>query len=89
MASKGASGGSRVVTALAGAVAAYGARKMLSFGWKQVTGKAPPEHPEDPQVALRESLIWGIVLGAVVHTARMLAMRAATRRPKDAGGPPV
>ena len=73
-------GGSRLVSALVGAGAAFLARKILSFGWTKITGKEPPEHPEDPQVALREALIWGIVLGAGVHTARMLATRATTRR---------
>ena len=73
-------GGSRLVSALVGAGAAFAARKILSFGWTKITGKEPPEHPEDPQVALREALIWGIVLGAGVHTARMLATRATTRR---------
>ena len=63
---------------------------MLFFAWKKVTGKEPPEHPEDPQVALREALVWGIVLGAGVHTARMLATRLASGRgQKDTGGPPV
>ena len=76
-------GGSRLVSALVGAGAAFLARKILSFGWTKITGKEPPEHPEDPQVALREALIWGIVLGAGVHTARMLATRATTRRPSD------
>ncbi len=84
---KGGSG--RAVTALAGAAAAFGARKLITFGWKKLTGKEPPDHPEDPQVALRDALIWGIVLGATVSTARMLAMRATTRRPKDADKPPV
>ena len=73
-------GGSRLVSALVGAGAAFVARKILSFGWTKITGKEPPEHPEDPQVALREALVWGIVLGAGVHTARMLATRATTRR---------
>lgn len=87
------SAGSRVVTALIGAGAAFGARKLLFFGWKKITGKEPPEHPEDPQVGLGEALIWGIVLGAGVHTARMLATRATARRQSgdsgSDGGPPV
>ncbi len=82
-------GGNKAVSALAGAAAAYGARKLIYFGWKKLTGKEPPEHPEDPQVGLRDALIWGIVLGASVQTARMLAVRATTRPPKDAGGPPA
>ncbi len=80
MADKGASAGSKVVTALVGAGAAFAARKLLSFGWTKITGKEPPEHPEDPQVALGEALIWGIIVGAGVHTARMLATRATARR---------
>lgn len=82
-------GRSRLISTVAGAAAAFGARKAISFGWKRLTGKEPPEHPEDPQVALRESLAWGILLGSAVHTARMLAMRATARRPKDAAGPPA
>ena len=69
MADKRASAGSRVVTALVGAGAAFAARKVLFFGWKKITGKEPPEHPEDPQVALGEALIWGIVLGAEIGRA--------------------
>jgi Protein of unknown function (DUF4235) len=78
------SAGSRAMTALVGAGAAFAARKLLSFGWKQVTGKEPPEHPEDPQVALTEALIWGILVGAGVATARMLATRATTRHSASA-----
>jgi hypothetical protein len=92
MSDKKGSMGSRVISALAGAAAAFVARKLLSFGWKQITGKEPPEHPEDPQVALRDSLLWGIVLGVGVSTAKMLATRAATRHTSDQGttsGPPV
>jgi len=80
MADKGASAGSKVVTALVGAGAAFAARKLLSFGWTKITGKEPPEHPEDPQVALGEAVIWGIIVGAGVQTARMLATRATARQ---------
>ncbi|HEY2640013.1 MAG TPA: DUF4235 domain-containing protein [Streptosporangiaceae bacterium] len=83
------SSSARAINALAGAAAAFGARKLITFGWKKLTGKEPPEHPEDPQVALREALVWGVVLGVTVSTARMLAMRATSRRTKEVGGPPV
>jgi hypothetical protein len=79
MADKRAGAGSKIVTALVGAGAAFAARKVLSFGWTKITGKEPPEHPEDPQVSLGEALVWGIVLGAGVHTARLLATRATAR----------
>jgi Protein of unknown function (DUF4235) len=80
MAGKGASGGSKAISALVGAAAAFVARKVLIIGWKKFAGKEPPEHPEDPQVALPEALLWGVVLGVGVSTARMLAVRAATAR---------
>jgi len=79
MSGKG-NGGNKVLTAVVGFAAAFAARKVLHFAWKQVTGKAPPEHPEDPQVALGEAVSWALVLGVGVHMARMLATRAATKR---------
>jgi hypothetical protein len=75
------SAASRAVSALVGAGAAFATRKLLTIGWKTVTGKAPPEHPEDPAVALGEALVWGVALGAAVAAARLLATRATTRKP--------
>jgi hypothetical protein len=80
MSGKRADVGSRAVNGLVGMAAAFGARKVMIFAWKQVTGKEPPEHPEDVQVALREAILWSIVIGAAVNTARLLATRAAARR---------
>ncbi len=77
---RGSSTTSRAVSALVGAGAAFAVRKLLTLGWKTVTGKEPPEHPEDPQVALTEALIWGVTLGAAVGAARLLATRITTRR---------
>jgi hypothetical protein len=83
MSGKRADAGSKVVNALAGMAAAFVARKLLTFGWTKVTGRQPPEHPEDPQVALGEALAWGVLMGAVVGTARLLATRAATQRARS------
>jgi hypothetical protein len=80
MADKRGSGGSKVISGLVGFAAAFGARKMLVFAWKRITGKEPPEHPEDPQVALGEALGWALVLGIGVQVARMLALRATSKR---------
>jgi Protein of unknown function (DUF4235) len=80
------SAASRAVSALAAAGAAFAVRKLLIVGWKTVTGKEPPDHPEDPEVALSEALIWGVVLGAAVGAARLLATRATTRRPSEPDG---
>jgi hypothetical protein len=80
------SAASRAASALVGAGAAFAVRKLLIVGWKTVTGKEPPEHPEDPQVALGEALIWGVMMGAAVGAARLLAIRATTRRHSQADG---
>ena len=73
-------GGNRVLTGLVGLAAAYGARMVIQFIWKRITGKEPPEHPDDPDVALGEALAWGILLGVGMQTARMLATRATVRK---------
>jgi len=87
MSGKRANGGNRVLASVIGFAAAFGARKVLHFTWKQVTGREPPEHPEDPQVALGEALAWGVLIGAGVQVARMLATRAATKRVAEPAEP--
>jgi len=86
MSGKKADGGNRLINGVAGFVAAFGARKLLHFAWKQVTGKEPPEHPEDPQVALGEALAWGVLAAAGVAIARLLATRVAIKRIAGPGG---
>jgi hypothetical protein len=87
MSDKKAGAGNKVVSGVVGIVAAFGARKILIFAWTKITGKEPPEHPEDPQVALGEALTWGILLGVGVQLARMLALRAAAKRTAGADEP--
>ncbi len=89
MAGKRSDSGGKAVNAIVGMGAAFAARKVIIFAWKKITGKEPPEHPEDPQVALREALIFGIMIGAGVHTARLLATRAAARRLHGHAEPPA
>jgi hypothetical protein len=80
MSQKHGNGGSRAVGTVAALAAAYGTRRLMTLGWKRVTGKEPPSDPHDPQVSIREALSWAVLLGVSIETARLLAMRAATRR---------
>jgi hypothetical protein len=80
MAAKRADTATRAISTVAGLAASFAARKLLAFAWTKIVGKAPPEHPEDPQVALGEALLWGAVMGVGVGTARLLATRVAGRR---------
>jgi Protein of unknown function (DUF4235) len=80
MADRKADIGTKLVSAVAAMAAAFVARKLIAFGWTKVTGKEPPTHPEDPQVALGEALGWAALTGVTVEAARLLATRAAVRR---------
>jgi hypothetical protein len=83
MSDNGSSAGNRAFNAAVGFAVAFATRKLIHFAWKKITGKEPPEHPEDPQVALGEALAWGILVGVGVQTARMLATRATVRKTTD------
>ena len=86
MAGKQGNAGNRALTALVGFGAAFAARRVIQFAWKKITGKEPPEHPEDPQVALGEALAWGVLIAAGVAIARLLATRVAIKRIVGPGG---
>jgi hypothetical protein len=73
------SGAAKAVGVLAAMAAGVGARKLVTVGWKKVTGKEPPSDPDDPRVGIGEALSWAVVLGVAIETARIMAQRAATR----------
>jgi len=70
----------KLISGLAAMIAAFLARKVVTFAWTKATGKEPPAHPEDPQVALSEALGWSMLTGVTVGAAKLLATRAAARR---------
>jgi hypothetical protein len=72
--------GTKVVSAVAALAAAVVARQLITIARTNATGKQPPTHPEDPQVALTEALSWSVLTGISVEAARLLATRAAARR---------
>lgn len=80
MPDKGGDYGSKAVSTLAGAAAAFVARKAMTFAWTKATGKEPPGKAEDPDVALGEALAWTVVVGIGVAVARVLAVRFAVRQ---------
>jgi hypothetical protein len=80
MAAKRADLSTRVVSGVAAMAAAFVMRKVITTVWTKTTGKEPPAHPEDPQVALGEAMGWAILTGVGVEAARLLATRAAAKR---------
>lgn len=79
MPGKGGDYGSKMINALAGAAAAYVARKAIGFAWTKATGRQPPDSDER-QAGLGEAVAWAVVIGAGVGVARVLASRLATRQ---------
>lgn len=57
--------------------AAMFAKKGLNTAWKAATGKNPPANPADPDVEMREAVMWAVVSGTFIGLARMLAQRRA------------
>ena len=58
-----------------GMAAAAGAYKVVQVGWKQATGKEAPPGPDDQQAPLGRAIVWTLVMGAAITTARMIAIR--------------
>jgi hypothetical protein len=81
----------RASSGIAAFAAGFVAKKAITFGWTRLTGKPPPDEPEDPDVALVEAIGFAIVAGVGMEIARLLATRAITKRlaggHPDSGGP--
>jgi hypothetical protein len=73
-----------ITTRIVGGLTAMGVgfvvRKLITVAWTKATGKEPPAHPEDPQVALGEALGWALLTAVGAESARLLATRAVTKR---------
>jgi uncharacterized protein DUF4235 len=70
----------KAIGSIVALVAGMGTRKLVTVGWKRITGKEPPSDPHDLHVGIGEALSWVIVLGVTMETARLLAQRAVVRR---------
>jgi len=75
--------GSKMLAVVAAFGAAWVARRVITWGWTQVTGKEPPGNPHDPHVGIGEALAWAVILGASIEGARLLATRATTRSMRE------
>jgi Protein of unknown function (DUF4235) len=70
----------RIIGGLAAMGVAFVMRKVMTTAWTKTTGKEPPAHPEDPQVALGEALGWAVITAVGAESARLLVTRAVTKR---------
>jgi hypothetical protein len=80
MPAKDSSFAAKAATGVAGAAAAFGARKLLIFAWTKTTGHKPPDKAEDISVTLGQAVAWALLIGATVSVARVLAVRVVASR---------
>jgi hypothetical protein len=75
MADKPGDSRSRAIATIAALGAAFITRKVVTTAWTKITGKEPPENPEDPEVGWAEAMGWAAMMGVAVSIARLLATR--------------
>jgi Protein of unknown function (DUF4235) len=61
-----------------GAATTIAAQKLLTAGWKLVTGNEPPE-PTDPDTPLLEAVTWALASGIGIGVTQLLTQRIAAR----------
>ncbi len=70
----------KLVTTVAAIAAGFAANKLLSVGWKAVTGHEPPTgDADDGEISIGELVVFAAVSGAVVAFARTFATRGAAK----------
>ncbi len=68
----------KVYIGVVGAGATFAAQKLLTFGWKQVTGEEPPS-PTDPETPWARAVIWALASGVGVGAAQLISARLAAK----------
>ncbi len=58
-------------------VAAFAARKVLTFAWEKSTKRPAPVNPVDDEISMSEALAWTIVSGVGVAVAQLVVQRIA------------
>jgi len=69
----------KIALGILGAVAGSLAARVLTGGWKRVTGQEPPD-PNDPEVPVIQALAWVAASGLIMAGAQVLVNRLGVRR---------
>jgi hypothetical protein len=65
----------KVAVTIGALAAAMLARKVLTVGWKGITGHEPPSDPRSQDTDWQVAALWAIASGAAVGVARLAAER--------------
>ena len=75
----------KIYVGVLGAVTTIVAQKLVTAGWKAVTGDEPPE-PTDPETPVVQAVSWALASGIGVGVVQLLTQRMAARHwAKDIG----
>lgn len=55
------------------------ANKILTAGWKKITGNEPPQDNSDPDEGIRDIIVWSLITGLVGTLIKVGITRAAMR----------
>lgn len=69
----------KVMATAAAVGAGVVARKLTDGTWKFVSGGDSPMNPDDPEIDIKEAIIFALFSGALIALARMLANRETTK----------
>jgi hypothetical protein len=69
---------SRLTVAAVGIVTTVATQRLLTFGWKAVTGRRPPQ-PGDPEASWAGAVTWAVASGIGIGMARFWAQRLAAK----------
>lgn len=69
----------KLATTGATLLASLVAKKATDGTWSFVTGKEVPDNPDDPDIDIKEAVLFALLSGALIALARMLANRQTTR----------
>ena len=56
------------------------AKKVADTTWKLGAGKEPPTDPADPDIELKEAVVWAVVSGAIISLVRMFISRRFAKK---------
>jgi len=51
--------------------------RAVNLLWQLATGRKPPATPENPEVTMREAVVWAVLSGAAAQLAKLIVTRRA------------
>ncbi len=61
----------------ASVIAAIASTQVVNLTWQAALRRKPPASPENPEVTMREAVVWAVISGSAAQVARIVATRRA------------